>query len=36
MEASKIFSKLKVKNYNNELEKIIENKKFSVDEKNLL
>ena len=36
MEASKIFSKLKVKNYNNELEKIIENKKFSEDEKNLL
>lgn len=36
MEANKIFSKLKIKNYNNELEKIIEKKNFSSDVKNLL
>lgn len=36
MEANKIFSKLNMKNYNNELEKILETKVFSSDVKNLL
>lgn len=36
METNKIFSKLNIKNYNNELEKILEEKLFSLDVKNLL
>lgn len=36
MEAKKIFSKLNIKNYNNELEEILEGKLFSFDVKNLL
>lgn len=36
MEANGIFSKLNMKNYNNELEKILEAKQFSSDIKNLL
>lgn len=36
METNKIFSKLNIKNYNNELEKILESKLFSLDVKNLL
>ncbi len=36
MEKSKIFSKLNIKNYNDELEKILETKIFSSDVKNLL
>jgi len=36
MEARKIFSKFNIKDYNNELEKILDNKLFSLDVKNLL
>lgn len=36
MEAKKIFSKLNMKNYNDELEEILEGKLFSFDVKNLL
>lgn len=36
MDTNKIFSKFNIKNYNNELEKILENKPFSMDVKNLL
>lgn len=36
MEAKKIFSKLNIKNYNDELEEILEGKLFSFDVKNLL
>lgn len=36
MEAKKIFSKLNIKNYNDELEEILEGKQFSEDVKNLL
>lgn len=36
MEAKKIFSKLNIKNYNNELEEILEGKLFPFDVKNLL
>ena len=36
MGKEELFSKLKFKNYNNELEKILEKKDFSVDVKNLL
>jgi len=36
MEVNKIFSKLNMKNYNNELEGILEEKLFSLDVKNLL
>lgn len=36
MEKEELFSKLNIKNYNNDLEEIIENKSFSVDTKNLL
>ncbi len=36
MEARKIFSKLNIKNYNNELEEILEGKLFPSDVKNLL
>jgi len=36
MEKRKLFSKLDIKDYNNELEKILENKLFSVDVKNIL
>ena len=36
MEAKKIFSKLNIKNYNNELEEILEGKLFSFEVKNLL
>lgn len=36
MEKNKIFSKLNIKNYNDELEKILETKIFSSDVKNLL
>lgn len=36
METYKIFSKLNIRDYNNELEKILDNKLFSLDVKNLL
>lgn len=36
MEAKKIFSKLNIKNYNNELEEVLEGKLFSLEVKNLL
>ena len=36
MESNKFFSKLNIKDYNNELEKILDNKLFSVDVKNIL
>ena len=36
MDAEKIFSKLNSKDYHNQLEKILENKDFSEDVKNLL
>lgn len=36
MESRKIFSKLNMKDYNNELEKILDNKLFSLDVKNIL
>lgn len=36
MEKNKIFSKLNIKDYNNELEEILENKIFSLEVKNLL
>lgn len=36
MEKNKIFSKFNIKNYNNELEKILDEKLFSLDVKNLL
>lgn len=36
MEANKLFSKLNIRDYNNELEKILDNKLFSVDVKNIL
>lgn len=36
MDKNKIFSKLNLKNYNNELEEVLENKNFSEDVKNLL
>ncbi len=36
MESRKIFSKLNIKDYNNELEKILDNKLFSLDVKNIL
>lgn len=36
MEKNTIFSKLNIKDYNNELEKILEKKVFSIDTKNLL
>lgn len=36
MKTNKIFSKLNIKNYNNELEKVLEEKLFSPDVKNLL
>lgn len=36
MEAKKFFSKLNIKNYNDELEEILEEKSFSFDVKNLL
>ena len=36
MEKNKIFSKFNIKNYNNELEKILDEKLFSLNVKNLL
>ena len=36
MEAHKLFSKLNIRDYNNELEKILDNKLFSLDVKNIL
>ena len=36
MKTKKIFSKLNIKNYNDELEEILESKLFSFDVKNLL
>ena len=36
MEANKILSKLNIRNYNNELEGVLEDKLFSLDVKNLL
>ncbi len=36
MESRRIFSKLNIKDYNNELEKILDNKLFSLDVKNIL
>ena len=36
MDTEKLFSKLNSRDYNNQLEKILENKEFSVDVKNLL
>lgn len=36
METHKLFSKLNIKDYNNELEKILDNKLFSLDVKNIL
>ena len=36
MEKNKFFSKFNIKNYNNELEKILDEKSFSLDVKNLL
>ena len=36
MKKEDIFSKLYIKDYNNQLEKILENKKFSEEVKNLL
>ena len=36
MEKNKLLAKLKIRDYNNELEKILENKLFSYDVKNLL
>lgn len=35
MEKNKIFSKFNIKNYNNELEKILDEKLFSLNVKNL-